>query len=77
MKTNVEITSMRLYRKSPGSAHLRKSAAAELRHLLAVGWHETERVEGADHVLVRFERPLRADPMVRPHKGDSSPFKRQ
>jgi len=53
----VEVTVVRLYTKSPGSHALRKNAAAELAHLLADGWQEKERKAGADHVVLRLERP--------------------
>lgn len=54
---SVEVTVVRLYTKSPGSHTLRKNAAAELAQLLAAGWQEKERKAGADHVVVRLERP--------------------
>jgi hypothetical protein len=53
----VEVTAVRLYTKSPGSQHLRKNAAAELAQMLAAGWQEKDRKFGADHVVVRLERP--------------------
>jgi hypothetical protein len=53
----VEVTVLRLYTKSPGSNHLRKNAAAELAQALAAGWQEKTRKVGADHVVVRLERP--------------------
>jgi hypothetical protein len=52
-----EVTTVRLYSRTPGSQQLRKSAAGELRHMLAAGWQETGRTVHADHVLVRMERP--------------------
>ena len=62
----VEVTVVRLYTKSPGSHHLRKNAAAELAQLLAAGWQEKDRKSGADHVVVRLERPRQAQPFL-PH----------
>jgi hypothetical protein len=56
----VEVTVVRLYTKSPGSHTLRKNAAAELGQLLAAGWQEKDRRAGADHVVVRLERPRAA-----------------
>jgi hypothetical protein len=61
----VEVTVVRLYTKSPGSHQLRKNAAAELAQLLAAGWEETGRKAGADHVVVRLERPCRVKPSLR------------
>ena len=61
----VEVTVVRLYCKSPGSPQLRKSAAAELAHLLAAGWQEKNRKTGSDHVVLRLERP-RPIPAVLP-----------
>ena len=52
-----EVTVLRLYYKSPGSQTLRKGAAAELAHLVDAGWQEKDRKPGADHVVVRLERP--------------------
>ena len=51
-----EITHERLYVKVPGSDKLRKTAASRLKHMLAVGWRETERVQATDYVQVRLER---------------------
>jgi hypothetical protein len=62
----VEVTVVRLYTKSPGSHHLRKNAAAELAQLLGAGWQETDRKAGADHVVVRLERPRQTQPNL-PH----------
>lgn len=59
-----EVTTVRLYSRTPGSQQLRKSAAGELRHMLAVGWQETGRTVHADHVLVRMERPLPKAPRI-------------
>jgi hypothetical protein len=61
---SVEVTVVRLYTKSPGSRALRKNAAAELGQLLAAGWQEKERKVGADHVVVRLERPRQARPSL-------------
>lgn len=60
----VEVTVVRLYTKSPGSNQLRKNAAAELGQLLAAGWQEKHRKAGADHVVVRLERPRPAKPSL-------------
>ncbi|HVW31001.1 MAG TPA: hypothetical protein VHL53_00555 [Acidimicrobiia bacterium] len=57
MSRPVDVTAVRLYCKSPGSAQLRKGAAAELASLEAAGWVETHRTIGFDHVVVRLERP--------------------
>lgn len=77
LNPSIEITTLRLWRKSPGSARLRKNSAASLNHLLASGWRETQRNEGPEEVVVRLERPTNAEPFVNPHKGDSSPFRRE
>jgi hypothetical protein len=61
-----EVNVVRLYYKSAGSQTLRKNAAAELAHLIAAGWQETHRKPGADHVVVRFERPRPAQPWQTP-----------
>ena len=60
----VDVTVVRLYTKSPGSRSLRKNAAAELGQLLAAGWQEKERKAGADHVIVRLERPRQVRPTL-------------
>jgi hypothetical protein len=65
-----EVAVLRLYLKVPGTDQLRKGAAAELRNMLAQGWHETDRRLAADHVAVRVERPL-VKP-VGPQMGDPS-----
>jgi len=65
----IEVTVVRLYCKSPGSRHLRKSAAAELATLLAAGWRETQRTTGPDHVVLRMERPRPAQPSIRLAQG--------
>ncbi len=62
MGAAIEVTVVRLYCKSPGSQHLRKSAAAELATLLAAGWQEKGRKSGGDHLVVRLERPRPATP---------------
>jgi hypothetical protein len=55
--TPMEVTVLRLYYKSPGTHALRKGAAAELAALTAAGWQEKDRKDGADHAVVRLERP--------------------
>ena len=57
MATPTEVMVVRLYCKSPGTHHLRKSSAAELATLEAAGWQEKQRTSGADHIDVRMERP--------------------
>jgi hypothetical protein len=69
----VEVTVVRLYTKSPGSHHLRKNAAAELAQLLAAGWQEKGRRAGADHVVLRLERPCPAKPSLPPVSGPGRP----
>jgi hypothetical protein len=65
----IEVTVVRLYCKSPGSTHLRKSAAAELATLLAAGWQEKQRKAAADHFVVRLERPRPVQPSMRLAQG--------
>jgi hypothetical protein len=69
----VEVAAVRLYTKSPGSQQLRKSAAAELAQLLAAGWQEKDRRIGADHVIVRLERPRPAQPLLPTGPGPGRP----
>jgi hypothetical protein len=69
----VEVTVVRLYTKSPGSHHLRKNAAAELAQLLAAGWQEKDRRAGADHIVLRLERPRPAKPSLPPVSGPGRP----
>jgi hypothetical protein len=69
----VEVTVVRLYTKSAGSQALRKGAAAELAHLLAAGWQEKDRKTGADHVVVRMERPRPAKPSMPSVPGPGRP----
>jgi hypothetical protein len=65
-----EVTALRLYSTTPGTERLRKSAASELRQMLAAGWQETRRTIHADHVLVRMERPVpKAPRMSTPRPG--------
>ncbi|MEW6471304.1 MAG: hypothetical protein AB1679_03450 [Actinomycetota bacterium] len=64
MAVPTEVTVVRLYYKSPGTQSLRKSAAAELAHLMAAGWQEKHRKAGADHVVLRLERPRPARPTM-------------
>jgi hypothetical protein len=61
-----EVTALRLYSRTPGTDRLRKSAAGELRQMLAAGWQETGRTIHTDHVLVRMERPLAKTPRMSP-----------
>jgi len=69
----IEVTVVRLYFKSPGSQQLRKSAAAELAHLLAAGWQEKDRKTGTDHLVLRLERPRPATPSLSPTAGPGRP----
>ena len=73
MRVPVEVTAVRLYTKSPGSHHLRKNAAAELAQLLAAGWEEKSRKAGADHVVLRLERPRPAKPSLPTVAGAGRP----
>ncbi len=73
MAVPIEVTVVRLYCKSPGSQHLRKSAAAELATMLAAGWRETQRANGVDHVVVRLERPRPVQPSMRTMGGAARP----
>jgi hypothetical protein len=65
----IEVTVVRLYTKSPGSQHLRKSSAGELATLLAAGWQEKQRKAGPDHVVLRLERPRPVQPTMRAVQG--------
>lgn len=65
-----EVAVLRLYLKVPGTDQLRKGAAAELRTMLAHGWHETSRRMASDHMSVRVERPVTK--VVGPHMGEAS-----
>jgi hypothetical protein len=56
----------RLYLREPHTDRLRKSASAQLRHLLATGWRETDRSYSADYVAVLLERPGQAPEKIRP-----------
>lgn len=69
----VEVTVVRLYTKSPGSHHLRKGAAAELAQLLAAGWQEKDRRAGADHIVLRLERPRPVKPSMPAISGPGRP----
>ena len=51
-----EILHERLYVTVPGSDKLRKTAANRLKHLESNGWHELERNQRADHIMIKFER---------------------
>ena len=59
-----QIMHERLYLRVPGTDKLRRTASSRLKHLLANGWRETDRISTPDHVMVRFERtghaPLKA-----------------
>jgi hypothetical protein len=69
----IEVTVVRLYTKSPGSHNLRKSAAAELAQLLAAGWQEKDRRAGADHIVLRMERPRPVKPSMPSVPGPGRP----
>lgn len=56
MAVRTEVSAFRLHVKTPGTDRLRKSAAAQLRHLLATGWQETARRTSPSYVTVRMER---------------------
>lgn len=71
-----DVVALRLYCKTPGTDRLRKSAAAELRHLLSLGWRETHRTMAADHLVVRLERPVTKTPWVR-HEREAEPRRRR
>lgn len=60
-----EVIQERLYVKEPGTDRLRKTAAGRLKHLVAIGWRETDRRIEADHVVVRLERTGHAPLMTR------------
>jgi hypothetical protein len=64
MAVRNEVTTIRLYMKAPGSGRLRKGSEAELRHLLATGWHETHRTGERGYVDVRLARPVAREPHV-------------
>jgi len=51
-----EVLHERLYVRVPGTDKLRKTASARVKHLLANGWRETERIQQADHLTIRYER---------------------
>jgi hypothetical protein len=70
MAVRNEVTTIRLYMKAPGSDRLRKGSEAELRHLLATGWHETHRTGERDYVDVRLARPVAREPQVGPARGN-------
>jgi hypothetical protein len=73
-----EVASVRLYSTTPGTERLRKSAASELRTMLAAGWQETRRTVHADHVLVRMERAVpKAQRMTSPRPGTDAPPRRR
>jgi hypothetical protein len=59
-----EVMHERLYVRVPGTDKLRKTASNRLKHLLANGWRETDRITTPDHLMVRLERtghpPLKA-----------------
>ena len=69
MALHTEVIAVRLYYKSPGSSQLRKSSAAELATLEAAGWQEKQRTSGSDHIVIRMERPGRAQPSLRAPQG--------
>jgi len=51
-----EITHENLYVTVPGTDKLRKTATNRLKHMLAHGWRETDRIQQTDYVQVRLER---------------------
>jgi hypothetical protein len=59
-----EVTTLRLYSKTPGTDRLRKGAEGELRQMLAAGWQETQRTIHPDHVLLRMERAAPKTPRM-------------
>ena len=68
-----DVYALRAWTKSPGQERLRKMAAAQLRHMIADGWHETGRTVDGDKVVIRLERPATAAPQVhtrRREEGD-------
>lgn len=65
-----EVRTERFYVKAPGTDRLRKTAAGQLRHLLATGWEETGRKVRSDHLEVRLERTT--SPPVVTHRPHSS-----
>ncbi len=71
MAMRTEVSAFRLHLKTPGTDRLRKSAAGELRHLMATGWHETGRRMSHHHVTVRMERTTPIIPGLT--SGDGSP----
>ena len=72
----VDVTTVRLYCKSPGSSQLRKRAAAELATMEAAGWVETHRTMGSDHVVVRMERPHAVRQELRAPQGGAARSRR-
>lgn len=72
MTARNEVKAFRAWTKFPGSDKLRKGASAELRQILAAGWHETGRTPGADHIMIRLERPPTAQPQVQTRRRDES-----
>lgn len=59
-----DVYALRAWTKSPGQERLRKMSAAQLRHMVADGWHETGRTVNGDKVVIRLERPASAVPQV-------------
>jgi hypothetical protein len=62
MRERKDVSSYRLHVRTPGTDRLRKGAAAQLRHLEATGWHETDRRRSEHYVTVRMERTTTIHP---------------
>jgi hypothetical protein len=62
LRERKDVSTYRLHVKTPGTDRLRKSAAGQLRHLEATGWHETDRRRSEHYVTVRMERTITIHP---------------